>query len=97
MFSPEYLEPVRLAWSTTVKPRRAWKENIRDVQKAIIILVLFVDTAHEGGSWGKHFIHEDEDGLFGGEFDTLADHVDELTNGKVGWYQVLLLVDGSDI
>lgn len=73
------------------------ERNIRDVQEAIIVLVLFVDTAHEGGSWGKHFIHEDEDGLFWGEFDTLADYVDELANGKVGWHKVLLLVDGSDV
>lgn len=83
--------------TTRCKAQEAWEENLRDVQKAIIILVLFVDTAHEGGSWRKHFIHEDEDGLFRGELDTLADHIDELTNGKVGWYEVLLLVDGSDI
>lgn len=83
--------------SANIESRKAWEDNIRDVQKAIIILVLFVDAAHQGGSGGKYFIHEDENSLFRRELDTLADHVDELADGKVGRYEVLLLVDGSDI
>lgn len=71
--------------------------NIRDVQEAILVLVLLVDAAHEGGSRGKDLIDEDEDGLLGGKLDALADHVDELANSKIGRDEVLLLVDGSDI
>lgn len=77
--------------------RGAWEENVRDVQEAIIILMLFINTAHEGSSWWEHFIHENEDGLFRGELNTLADHVDELTDCQVGRHEVLLLVDGSDV
>lgn len=80
-----------------MNPGEQEKGNIRDVQKAIVILVLFVDAAHEGGSWGKDFIHEDEDGLLRGELDTLADHIDELTDSEIGRYEVLLLVDGSNV
>jgi hypothetical protein len=71
--------------------------NIRDVQETILVLVLFVDAAHERSSGWQNLIDEDEDGLLGGELDALADHVDELAHGEIGWDEVLLLVDGSDI
>lgn len=63
----------------------------------VLILVFLVDAAHEGGRWGKHLVNEDEDGLLGGELDSLADDVDELTNGQIGGDKVLLLVDGRDV
>ena len=63
----------------------------------VLILVFLVDATHEGGRWGKHFVDEDEDGLLGGELDSLADDVDELTNGQIGRNKVLLLVDGRDV
>jgi len=63
----------------------------------VLILVFLVDAAHEGGRWGKHLIDEDEDGLLGGELDSLADDVDELTDGQIGGDKVLLLVDGRDV
>lgn len=59
--------------------------------------MFFVDAAHESCGWRKHFIDENEDGLLGGELDTLADHIDELTDGEISWNEVLLLVDGSDV
>jgi hypothetical protein len=59
-------------------------KNIRDVQKAIFILVLFVDAAHERSCWRKNLIHEDEDGLLGRELYALADHIDKLPHGEVG-------------
>ena len=71
--------------------------NIRDVQETILVLVLFVDAAHERSSGWQDLIDEDEDGLLGGELDALADHVDELAHGEIGWDEVFLLVDGSDI
>lgn len=73
------------------------KGNIRDVQEAILILVLLVDAAHEGGSGRKDLIDEDEDSLLGGKLDALADHVDELANREIGRDEVLLLVDGGDV
>lgn len=71
--------------------------NIRDVQETILVLVLFVDAAHERSGGWQDLIDEDEDGLLGGELDALADHVDELAHGEIGWDEVLLLVDRSDI
>ena len=59
--------------------------------------MLLVDAAHEGGAWGQDLVDEDEDGLLGAQLDALADHVDELADGQVGWDQVLLLVDGRDV
>lgn len=72
-------------------------EDIRDVQEAILVLVLLINTAHEGGRGGKDLIDEDEDSLLGRELDALADHIDELTDCKVCGDEVLLLVDGSDV
>lgn len=59
--------------------------------------MLFVDAAHESSRWGQDLIDEDEDGLLGGELDSLADNVDELAYGKVGGDEIFLLVDGGDI
>jgi hypothetical protein len=71
--------------------------NVRNVQEAILVLVLLVDGAHQSSSRWEDFVYEDEDGLLGAELDALADHVDELANGEVGWDEVLLLVDGCDV
>jgi hypothetical protein len=60
------------------------EKNIRDVQEAIFILVLFVDAAHKCSCWRKNLIHEDEDGLLGRKLYALADHIDELSHGEVG-------------
>lgn len=70
---------------------------IRDVQEAILILVLLIDTAHQRSRRRQHLIHEDEDGLLGAQLDALADHVDELADREVRGHQVLLLVDGGDV
>lgn len=59
--------------------------------------MLFVDAAHECSSWRQNLIHKDENGLLGGELYALADHIDELSHGEVGWHEILLLVDGSDV
>lgn len=63
----------------------------------ILVLVLLVDAAHESSGWRKDLIYEDEDGLLGGQLDALADDVNELAHGEVRRYEVLLLIDGSDI
>jgi len=69
--------------------------NLRDVQEPVLILVLFVDRAHEcSGGW-QDLIDEDEDGLLWRKLDALADDVDELAYGEVGRHEVLLLVDGG--
>lgn len=72
-------------------------DYVRNVQEAILILVLLIYRAHESGGRRQDLINEDEDGLLRRQLDALADHVDELSDGQVGGYQVLLLVDGRDI
>lgn len=59
--------------------------------------MLLVNAAHQGSCWGKNLIDENEDGLLGGELDSLADDVDELANGQVGRDEILLLIDGRNI
>lgn len=59
--------------------------------------MLFIDGAHQSSSRWQDFIDEDEDGLLGRKLDALADHVDELADGKICWDEVLLLVDGGNI
>ncbi len=59
--------------------------------------MLFVDAAHEGSGRRQDFIDEDEDRLLGRELDTFADDIDELSYGKVGGDEVLLLVDRRDV
>ena len=48
-------------------------------------LMLFVDTAHECGSGRQHLINEDKDSLLWRELDALADDINELADGEVGW------------
>ena len=71
--------------------------NLRDVQESILILVFLIDAAHERGRRWQDLIDEDEDGLLRRELYALADDIDELTDGQVGWDEVLLLVDGGDV
>lgn len=71
--------------------------NVRDVEEAVLVLVLLVYRAHESGSGRQDLIDEDEDGLLRRQLDALADNVDKLADGKVGGNQVLLLVDGRDV
>lgn len=71
--------------------------NVRDVEKAVLVLVLLVYRAHESSRGRQDLIDEDKDGLLGRQLDALADNVDELANGEVGGNQVLLLVDGRDV
>lgn len=71
--------------------------RVCDIKEPILVLVLFVNRGHQCGCWGQDFVDKDEDGLFGGELDALADHVYELAHSQVGRNQVLLLVDSLDI
>jgi hypothetical protein len=71
--------------------------NVRDVQEAIFILVLFVDAAHESSGGRKNLIHENEDGLLRGKLYALANNIDELSHCEVCRHEVLLLVDGGDV
>ena len=63
----------------------------------VLVLVFFVDAAHQSSCRGQDLIDEDEDGLLGRQLNTLADDVDELADGKVCGDEVLLLVDSSDV
>jgi hypothetical protein len=71
--------------------------DVRDVQEAVLVLVLLVYGAHECSCRRQHFIDEDENGLLRRELNPLADHIDELADGEIGGHEVLLLVDGRDI
>lgn len=59
--------------------------------------MLFVDTAHKSCSRWQDLVDVDEDGLFRGQLYALTDDIDKLSDSKVGWNEVLLLVDDSDI
>ena len=59
--------------------------------------MLLVDAAHERSGGWQDLIDEDEDSLLGRELYALADYVDELTDGEIGWNEVLLLVNGCDV
>jgi hypothetical protein len=98
VFSPEYLRTQQIRMSLFMRERKRERGKfIRDVQEAIVILVLFIDTAHESGGGWENLIYKDEDRLLWRELYALADHVDELAHGEVGGDEILLLVDGSDV
>lgn len=63
----------------------------------ILVFVLLVNAAHQGGGRWQDLVDEDEDGLLGRELDTLSDDVYELADGEVGGNEVLLLIDSSDV
>ena len=72
-------------------------QDVRDVQEAVLILVLLVDAAHECCCWRQHLVDEDEYGLLWRQLDSFADDIDELAYCEVGGHQVLLLVDRRDV
>jgi hypothetical protein len=92
VFSPEYLYFV-----STVALNASYVENIRDVEKSVFILVLFVYRAHQGRRGWQDLVHEDEDGFLGRKLDPLTDHVDELAYREIRRDEILLLVDRRDI
>ena len=77
---------------------KQWEvHDVRDVQEAVLVLVLLVYGGHKGRSRRQDLVDEDEDGLLWRELDSLADHVDELADGEICRDEVLLLVDGRDV
>jgi hypothetical protein len=71
--------------------------DVRDVEEAILVLVLLVYRAHQSGSRRQDLINEDEDSLLRRQLNALANNVDELADCEIRRYQVLLLVDGCDV
>lgn len=71
--------------------------NVRDVKETVLILVFLVDRAHQRRRRRQDLVDEDEDGLLGAQLDTLADDIDELSDGEIGRDEVLLLVDRGDV
>ena len=59
--------------------------------------MLLVDAGHECGGWWQDLVDKNEYGLLWRELDTLADDVDKLADGEIGWDEILLLVDGGDL
>ena len=72
-------------------------EDVRDIEEAVLVLVLLVYGGHESGGGRQDLVDEDENGLLGRELDSLADHVDELAYGEICGDKVLLLVDGRNV
>jgi len=71
--------------------------GVGDVKESVLILMLLVNRTHERGGWWQDLIDEDEDGLLGRQLDALADDIDELAYGEIGWHQILLLIDRCDV
>lgn len=59
--------------------------------------MLLVNATHESSGRREDLIDEDEDGLLRGQLNALSDYVDKLAYGKIGGYEILLLVDGCDV
>jgi hypothetical protein len=97
MASPNVFSPEYLCLVSTCHVSRDVKEDVRDVQEAVLVLVLLIYRTHESGSRRQDLIDEDEDGLLRRQLNALADHVDELADCQVCGNQVLLLVDGRDV
>jgi hypothetical protein len=82
VFSPEYLvvcQQILCHYHSRVKV------VIRNVQETILILVFFINAAHQCSSRWQDFINEDEDGFLRAKLDALPDNIDELTNCQIGW------------
>lgn len=71
--------------------------GVGNVKETVLVLVLLVNTAHQSCRGRKNLVDEDEDGLLGRQLDALADDIDKLANGKIRRYEILFLVDGSNI
>jgi len=91
------LRRIALRYLCRLETSKGVLAGVRDVQEAILILVLLIDAAHESCSGWQDLIDEDEDCLLWGELYALADYVDELTDCEVGRDQILLLVDRGNI
>lgn len=59
--------------------------------------MLLINARHQSSGRRKDFIDEDEDGLLRGELNALANDIDELPDGEICWYQILLLINSGDI
>ena len=81
----------------TAAVRRPDHDNSRDVEEAILILVLLVDGTHQGRRGREDLVDKDKDCLFRRELDAFADHVDKLPNGQIGGDEVFLLVNRRNV
>lgn len=59
--------------------------------------MLFIDTAHQSRSRRQDLVDEDENRFLRAELDSLANNIDELTDGQIRGDEVLLLIDRSDV
>ena len=70
---------------------------MRNVEKSVFILVLFIDAAHKSSRRGQNFVDKDENGLFRSKLDTFANDIAELADRQVRRNKILLLVYGRNI
>lgn len=73
------------------------KEDIRNIEEPVFVLMFLVDAAHESGSRRQNFVDKNEDGLLGRELDPLSDDVAELADCQVRGDEILLLVYCRDV
>ena len=57
--------------------------ELRNIQEPIFIFMFLIDRAHKCRCGRKHFIDEDEDGLFRGKFNAFANDIAELSDRQV--------------
>ncbi len=59
--------------------------------------MLLVNRAHQRCGRRQNFVNEDEDSLLRRELYSLADDIDELTDGQIGGDKIFLLVNSRNI
>jgi hypothetical protein len=58
------------------------------VEEAVLILVLLIDSGHQGSCWWKRVLDEDEDCLLSTELDPLPNNIHKLSNREVSGNKV---------
>jgi hypothetical protein len=71
--------------------------TVLNVQETIFVLLFLVDRGHERCIGRNVIVAKQKQSLFGGQLDSLTDHVVELTDRQVGRYQILLLIDIGNV
>jgi len=65
---------------------------VRNVEKPVLVLLLFVYRRHQRGG-GRHLVvHKDKNRLLWRKLDPHTNHVDKLTDGEIRGYQVFFLI-----
>jgi hypothetical protein len=66
---------------------------VLNIQKAVFVLLLFIDITHEGCIWRNGIGAKQKESFFRSEFDALANHIMELPHSQIRRHKILLLVN----